>query len=136
MLFHHTLLKESLELDLKWNPLKWNWHLFKNSIWWSIGLLHKKGEKFVVWSFSRCKKNPYSANESYHFFLYIKHLKPVAVTYAFLYQILTSAFEELFIWETGRDKKLEGMIKQKRKLLSFLYRTVIGTCYCKWSRGI
>ena len=56
LLFHHTLLKEPLEVDLKWNPLMWNWLFFKNSFRWSKGLLHKKGEKFFVWSFSRCKK--------------------------------------------------------------------------------
>ena len=43
---------------------------------------------------------------------------------------LTSIFEELFISEMGRNKR-EWMIKQSRKPLSFLGRTVIGTCYCK-----
>ena len=45
LLFHHTLLKEPLEVDLKWNHLKWNWLLFKNSFGWSKGLLYKKKDK-------------------------------------------------------------------------------------------
>ena len=28
-------------------------------------------------------------------------------------------------------KKRDGMTKDRRKSLSFLYRAVIGTCYCK-----
>ena len=56
LFFHHTLLKELLEVDFKWNPLRWNWLFFKNTLRWSKGLLHKKREKFFVWSFSRCKK--------------------------------------------------------------------------------
>ena len=36
----------------------------------------------------RRTRKSFSANESYHFFSDIKDLKPVAVTYAFLYQIL------------------------------------------------
>ena len=33
-------------------------------------------------------------------------------------------------------KKWEWMIKQRRKPLSYLCRTVIGTCYCIWNRNI
>ena len=33
-------------------------------------------------------RKSFSANESYRFFSYIKNLKPVAVTYAFLNQVL------------------------------------------------
>ena len=33
-------------------------------------------------------------------------------------------------------KKRDGMTKERRKSLSFLYRTIIGTCYCKWNRGV
>ena len=88
LLFHHTLLKAPHEVDLKWNPLTWNWLFFKNSFRWSKGLLHKKGEKLFVWSFSQCKKILFSKWFLSLFFFYIKDLKPVAVTYAFLQQIL------------------------------------------------
>ena len=39
--------------------------------------------------------------------------------------------EELLILDSGRAKKRDGMTKEKRKSVSFLDRTVIGTCCCK-----
>ena len=44
---YHTLLKEPLEVDLKWNPLKWNWLFLKNSFRWSKGFLRKKRRKIL-----------------------------------------------------------------------------------------
>ena len=104
--FHHTLLKELLEVDLKWNPLKWNWLLFKNSFQWSKGVLVKK-EKNSLSDLSHDTRKSFPANESCHFFSYIKDLKPIA---------------------ERRDgtKKREWIINS-----SFLYKTAIGTCYCK-----
>ena len=83
VLFHHTFSKESLEVDLKWNLLKWNWLLFKNSFHWSKGLLHQKGKNSLS-DLSHDVRKFFSANESYYFFIFIKDLNPVAVTHAFL----------------------------------------------------
>ena len=83
VLFHHTFSKESLEVDLKWNLLKWNWLLFKNSFHWSKGLLHQKGKNSLS-DLSHDVRKFFSANESYYFFFFIKDLNPVAVTHAFL----------------------------------------------------
>ena len=51
------------------------------------GLLHQK-DSFTSknsWSdLSHNVRKSFPANESYYFFFYIKDLKPVAVTYAFL----------------------------------------------------
>ena len=47
-----------------------------------------KKEKGTLFDLSHDARKSFSANESYHFFSKIKDLKPVAVTYAFLYQIL------------------------------------------------
>ena len=47
-----------------------------------------KKEKNYLSDISHDARKSFSANESYHFFCYIKDLKPVAVTYAFLCQIL------------------------------------------------
>ena len=103
-------------------------------------LFYIKKEKNYLSDLFHYARKSFSANESHPFFSYVKDLKPVAVTYAFLHQIflrLTSVFEELFIWEMRRDKKRERMIKQRRKtFFSFLHRTVIGTCYCKWNSSI
>ena len=55
-------------MNLKWNPLKWNWPLFKKfSGGWSKGLLHQKGKKNPDLSYD--VRRFFSANESYHFFL-------------------------------------------------------------------
>ena len=43
-----------------------------------------KKEKNTLSDLSHDARKSFSANESYHFFSYIKDLKPVAVTYAFL----------------------------------------------------
>ena len=83
VLFHHTFSKESLEVDLKWNLLKWNWLLFKNSFHWSKGLLHQKGKNSLS-DLSHDVRKFFSANESYYFFIFIKDLNPIAVTHAFL----------------------------------------------------
>ena len=98
--FHHTLLKKSLEVDLKWIPFKWNWLLFKNFFQWPKGLLYKKGEKLFVWSFSQCKEILFS--------------KWVLLLFLHWHILFCTKFckvdtcfwlEELFIWETRRDKK-------------------------------
>ena len=81
------MLKEPLDVDMKWNPLKWNWLFFKNSFWWSKGLLHKK-EKNSSSDLSHDVRKSFSTNESFDVFFYIKDLKPVAVTHALLQQIL------------------------------------------------
>ena len=47
-----------------------------------------KKKKNSLSDLSHDARKSFSANETYHFFSYIKDLKPVAVTYAFLYQIL------------------------------------------------
>ena len=47
-----------------------------------------KKEKNSLSDLSRNARKSFSANESFHFFSYIEDLKPVAVSYAFLYQIL------------------------------------------------
>ena len=59
-------------MGLKWNPLKWNWLVFKNFVRWSKGLLRKKEEKLFVWSFSRCKKILFS-EWVFHFYFYINY---------------------------------------------------------------
>ena len=46
-----------------------------------------KKKKNSLSHLSHDARKSFSANETYHFFCYIKDLKPVAVTYAFLYQI-------------------------------------------------
>ena len=63
-------------MDLKWNPLKWNWLLFKNSFQLSK-------EKNSLSDLSKDVRKSFSANESYQFFSYIKDLKPFAVTHLF-----------------------------------------------------
>ena len=45
-------------------------------------------EKNDLSDLSHDARKSFSANESYHFLSFVKDLKPVAVAYAFLYQIL------------------------------------------------
>ena len=47
-----------------------------------------KKEKKYLPDLSHDARKSFSANESHHFFSYIKDLKPVTVTHAFLYRIL------------------------------------------------
>ena len=47
-----------------------------------------KKKKNYLSDLSHDARKSFSANETYHFLSYIKDLKPVAVTYAFPYQIL------------------------------------------------
>ena len=56
-----------------------------NSFQWSKGLSYEQGEKFFVWSFLWCKKISFS---KWVITFFCKDLKPVAVAYAFLYQVL------------------------------------------------
>ena len=54
-------------------------------------------------------RKSFSANESYHFFSYIKDFKASCSDLCFSvpnFVRLTSVFEELFIRETRRDKKV------------------------------
>ena len=51
-------------------------------------IFNAKKEKNYLPDLSHGPRKCFSANESYHFLSYIKGLKPVAVKYAFLYQIL------------------------------------------------
>ena len=47
-------------------------------------VFYTEKEKNSLSDLSHDVRKSFSANESYHFFFYIKDLKPVAVTYAFL----------------------------------------------------
>ena len=117
LLFYHTLLKVPIEVDWKWKPLKWNCLFFKDSFRWSKGLLRKKGEKFFVWSFSRCKKL-LSRKWVLSLFLLYERFKASCSDVCFSvanFVKLTSIFGELFIWETGRDKKAGVDDKTEKK---------------------
>ena len=94
-------------MDLKWNSLKWSWLLFKNSFPWSKGLLHKKGERFFVSSFSRCKKILFSKWVFSLFLLYWRFKASCSVVCFSVpnFVRLANVFEELVIWETRREKK-------------------------------
>ena len=143
--FHHTLLKEPLEVDLKWNSLKWNWLLFKNSFRWSKGLLYKKGEKFFVWSFSRCRKILFS---KWIISLFLSYWRFKASCSDVWFSVpnfvrLTSVFEDLFIWETRRGKKARADDKTEKEnlfhrfFIEVLLEHVTETCYwSKWNMSI
>ena len=81
--FLHTLLKVPLKVDWTWKPLKWNW-LFLRILSGGQKVFYVKQEKNYFSDLSHDVRKSFSANESYHFFFFIKDLKPVAVTYAFL----------------------------------------------------
>ena len=66
---------------------------------------------------SRDERKSFSANESYHFFFYIKDLK-LSSDVCFLvanFVRLTNIFGELLIWKTGRDKKAGVDDKTEKK---------------------
>ena len=67
--------------------LKWNWLLSKIPFG-GQKVFYIKKEKNSLSDLSHDARKSFSANESYHFLSYVKDLKPVAVAYAFLYQIL------------------------------------------------
>ena len=82
LLFHHSLLKEPLEVDFKWNPLKWD---FFQEFWSALKCffsrilsggqkvfyVYVKNEKNTLSDLSHVVRKSFSANESYHYFSFI-----------------------------------------------------------------
>ena len=85
LLFHHSLLKEPLEVDFKWNPLKWD---FFQEFWSALKCffsrilsggqkvfhVYVKKEKNTLSYLYHVVRKSFSANESYHYFSFISKI--------------------------------------------------------------
>ena len=83
LLFHYALSKESFKVDLKWNPLRWNWLLLR-ILSGGQKVLYIKKKKNYLFDLSHGIRKPFSPNRSCYFFFYIRDSKPAAVRYAVL----------------------------------------------------
>ena len=83
-------------------------------------------------------RKSFSADAFYHFFFSLKDA--LQLHWRMFFCSKFCKFDKCF-WgvvymrDETRQKKRECMIKERRKPLPFLYRT-IGRCYCQWNRSI
>ena len=138
-LFHHTLSKNPLEVDLKWN-LSWNCLLLRILSDGQKLFCIKKEKNYLsdlshnVWKSFSANANNTQRQQILLLFLLYYRLKASCSDVCFSVASsvrLASVSEELFIWETGRDKKSGVDDKREKKTTSFLCGAVVGTCYCK-----